>query len=106
MIDTRGELMKSRLREVRISLNMTQEQLAAEFRVSPNTLARWERGESSPDGIGMLDLALEAMEARHKLRDGDFLSKKEAIKQSLLSTNGRLRQRVRHPRHSKLENVG
>ena len=96
----------SSLKETRIALNMTQEQLAAEFEVSPNTLARWERLESVPDGIGMLSLALEALQAKHKLRHPDFLSKKQAIKSSINSTNERLRQRVRHPKTAEVEKVG
>ena len=48
------------LREKRQSLGMTQEQLAAELKVAPNTVARWERGERSIPPY--LDLALETIE--------------------------------------------
>ena len=33
------------LRNFRLDRGMTQAELAEEMRVSPNTLARWERGE-------------------------------------------------------------
>ncbi len=56
------------LRERRIALDMTQEQLAAELEAASNTVARWERGER---GIPpYLSLALETVERnRGKRKD-------------------------------------
>ncbi len=48
------------LRDKREALGMTQEQLATELKVAPNTVARWERGERSIPPY--LDLALETIE--------------------------------------------
>lgn len=48
------------LRGKRALLGMTQEQLAAELNVAPNTVARWERGERSIPPY--LDLAMETVE--------------------------------------------
>lgn len=95
------------LKSARIALNMTQEELAKLFGVTPTTLARWERRDSNPDAPGMLILALEALEGRQKmkmLREPDFLSRKEKTKRSIRDTLNHARQRVRHVR-SKAETV-
>lgn len=55
------------LREKREALGMTQEQLATELKVAPNTVARWERGERSIPPY--LDLALETIE-RNQAKKG------------------------------------
>ena len=54
----------SELRRRRERLRMTQEQLARELGVAPNTVARWERGERSiPPHLA---LALNALESKKK----------------------------------------
>src|SRR6266852_1819617 len=50
------------IKAYRTSLGMTQEQLAKRFGVAANTVARWERDESIPDGAGMLELAFRGQE--------------------------------------------
>ncbi len=49
------------IREARARLGLTQVQLADALGVSPNTLARWERGEIPPVHPTMLRLALERL---------------------------------------------
>jgi len=48
----------------RLSLGMTQAQLASALGATPNTVARWERGELKIERPETLALALEALEAR------------------------------------------
>lgn len=84
------------LRGQRISLNMTQGELAKVLGVSSTTLARWERGESSPDAEGMLELAMEALQMRAALSNPEFIEKKEKIKASISETLAQAKQRVKH----------
>jgi transcriptional regulator with XRE-family HTH domain len=55
------------IKAYRASLGMTQEQLAKRFGVAANTVARWERDESIPDGAGMLELAFRGLEIERGL---------------------------------------
>jgi uncharacterized protein YuzE/DNA-binding XRE family transcriptional regulator len=54
----------ARLKREREAIGVTQAQLGRELSVSPNTIARWERGELRIEHVGMLDLALQALRAR------------------------------------------
>ena len=93
---------KINLREARLALDLTQEELANIFGINANTLARWERNETGPQAPGMLSLALQTLETRRLVRDGDFLSRKEKTKRSIEGTLNRLRKRVKHPRREKV----
>ena len=46
------------IQEMRERLNMTQEQFAATFHISPWTLRKWEQGERTPSGASMVLLWL------------------------------------------------
>ena len=50
------------VRELREQLGMTQLEMANEIGVTPNTIARWERGASKPTPIALK--ALEALARR------------------------------------------
>ena len=51
LLDCLTALMSPRsLKQLRLRLNLTQAAAAALVRVSPNTWARWERGEAKPRG--------------------------------------------------------
>jgi transcriptional regulator with XRE-family HTH domain len=52
------------LRERRKAMGLTQEQLADILGVSPNTIARWERGEMKIPSF--LSLAIETIERKAK----------------------------------------
>jgi transcriptional regulator with XRE-family HTH domain len=85
------------LRGQRLALNLRQEDLAAVFGVTRNTVARWERGEVQPDAPGMLRLALEALSLRHAFGpDSDlsrFIAETEVkIDRALASTRQRIRK--------------
>lgn len=47
-----------RLKELRESFNLTQQDLAKEIKTSQQTIARWERGKSEPSLSALKDLAL------------------------------------------------
>ncbi len=51
----------SKLRREREQLGLSQLGLARKLSVSPNTIARWERGELKIEHPGMLQLALRAL---------------------------------------------
>jgi len=51
----------ARLKRERESLGFSQSELARELSVSPNTIARWERGELKIEHPGMIHLALNAL---------------------------------------------
>jgi transcriptional regulator with XRE-family HTH domain len=63
------------IKRQRLALNLRQEDLAAIFGVTRNTVARWERGEVQPDAPGMLRLALEALRLRHAFGPDSELSR-------------------------------
>jgi len=84
------------LRHQRISLNLTQEELAKILGVTSTTLARWERGESKPDAEGMLELAMEALQARAILGDSERAERRNKIKASVGDTLKQARKRVKH----------
>lgn len=85
------------IKSVRLALNLTQAELAERFGVSSTTLARWERGEVTPEAPGMLALALEALETRLLLDSDEFVSRKERIKLNTKKTLNDARKRVKHP---------
>lgn len=58
------------LKETRDRLGLSQEELANELKVARNTVSRWELGNSKiPE---FLDLALETIERKRKLKDKKF----------------------------------
>jgi len=58
-----AKLDGARLKNEREALGMTQADLGRELNVSPNTIARWERGELKIEHPGMLQLALRSLGA-------------------------------------------
>jgi DNA-binding transcriptional regulator YiaG len=54
----------TRLRREREQIDMSQLELARRLSVSPNTVARWERGELKIEHPGMLELALASLRSR------------------------------------------
>lgn len=61
MKDKIAENISSEIKQKRISLGLTQGQLAKILGVSPNTLARWERGELKPRSIGAILITLDKL---------------------------------------------
>lgn len=55
-------MTKDEIRDRREKLQLTQKQLAARFGLNHNTVSRWESGAIVPEAMGMLDLALTALE--------------------------------------------
>lgn len=54
-------LIGESIRAKRLQLNLTQKQLGDILGVTPNTIARWERGELGVRNVKLLCLALEAL---------------------------------------------
>lgn len=90
-------MINKTVKSARLALNLTQAELAELFGVSSTTLARWERGEVTPDAPGMLDLALEALQMKALLNSDEFIERKGTIKRSIEKTLNDTRQRVKHP---------
>ena len=72
------------LRRQREQLGMSQVELARKLSVSPNTVARWERGELKIEHPGMLQLALASLSATavqakavHRVREEPVRSGKD-----------------------------
>ena len=67
--------MNDRLRNLRMSKRMTQEELAEKLNVSRQTIAKWENGETVPDMIKCSELArifeLQIEDIAHVFLDGD-----------------------------------
>jgi transcriptional regulator with XRE-family HTH domain len=57
-------MLSDEIRTRRKQLGLTQVELGEKLGVSGNTVARWERGEVTPDAPPMLRLALEQLSAR------------------------------------------
>ena len=84
------------LKEQRLSLKMTQKELAQTFGISETTWATWERGEVEPNAPGMLELALEALQARVLINKNEFIERKNKIKASMEKMLSESRQRIKH----------
>lgn len=48
--------MKITLKGARVNAGLTQEQAAAEFRVSKKTVANWEKGFTFPDAVQIKEI--------------------------------------------------
>ena len=58
-----------RIKTLRLSKSMTQEQLAQRLRVSPQAVSKWENGSADPSTTNLLALAkLYGVEAEDLLR--------------------------------------
>ncbi len=62
-------MLPEEIKQKRIALNLTQEELAEKFGVERNTVARWERGVIAPQAIGMLRLAFQSLEIEKGLEN-------------------------------------
>lgn len=58
-----AQLDGAKLRKEREQIGLSQLELARKLSVSPNTVARWERGELKIEHPGMLQLALKSLRA-------------------------------------------
>ena len=59
------------IKETRTALKATQAELGALLEVAPNTVARWERGEVTPDSPRILRLALRQLQLEYDVPDLD-----------------------------------
>jgi len=86
-------MLPEEIREKRIALNLTQEELAKKFGVERNTVARWERGAIVPQAIGMLRLAFQSLEIAKSLEKSEIETLRD-------QQAGKLKKlRVRHAKH-------
>lgn len=86
-------MLPEEIKQNRISLNLTQSELAERFGVDANTVARWERGEVLPKAEGMLRLAFQTLEIEKGLDN----SQVEALRDVQSEKIKRLR--VRHAKN-------
>jgi transcriptional regulator with XRE-family HTH domain len=75
------------IKRARLSLGLSQEELAQLFGTTGNTVARWERDESTPAYPGILRLAFEALQVRKLSHEDDEL------KQLIAETSERIDKR-------------
>ena len=60
--DVPEQLPPERIKEIRASLGLTQEEFARQVGVSFSTVSRWENGRGSPSRLALLQIArLQAM---------------------------------------------
>ncbi len=52
------------IRQTRENLKLTQVELAEYLGVASNTIARWERGDATPESVKLVELALFGLEIR------------------------------------------
>lgn len=80
--------------EIRNELGLTQEELAWIFGVHPQTVSRWERGESGPEAGGAVRFALEFFKlCDQMLKDEVFSTLDERIDEMTA-----LREKIRRDR--------
>lgn len=86
-------MLPEEIKQKRIALNLTQEELAKKFGVERNTVARWERGVIVPPALGMLRLAFQTLEIEKGLENSRI--------ENLLGTQSEKikKLRVRHAKH-------
>lgn len=82
------------IRRQRMALNLTQDELGEKFGVSGNTIARWEREELKPTGIGMMQLAFRALEIESAFQKPELVEKLDNIKKQNADAVERIR--VKH----------
>ena len=65
------------IRELRLLLNLTQEQLATNLGVTFSTISRWENGRSKPSPLGMqkIEILLQQTSDKGKSLLDKYLSK-------------------------------
>jgi transcriptional regulator with XRE-family HTH domain len=63
------------MKRYRLFLNLTQVEIAAQFGVTSNTYARWERNEVTPDSPELIALGFETLLNRKVIADADILRK-------------------------------
>jgi|GEM_PF-801565 len=66
-------MLHTELKSRRLALGLTQRQLASAIEVSPNTVARWERGELAIDRPNVLRFILNEMQRDRAARGADWL---------------------------------
>jgi transcriptional regulator with XRE-family HTH domain len=86
-------MLPEEIKQKRLALNLTQEELAEKFGVERNTVARWERGAIVPQAKGMLSLAFQTLEIEKKLQTAGI----EALLDSQSKKINRLR--IRHAKN-------
>ena len=62
-----------RIRNYRISRGLTQAELAERLKFTPQTVSKWERGQSAPDIVVLSDLCCALGITASLLLDGDFV---------------------------------
>ena len=86
-------MLPEEIREKRIALDLTQEELAEKFGIERNTVARWERGAIVPQAIGMLRLAFQSLEIEKGLENFEIETLRERQSEKIK------RLRVRHAKN-------
>lgn len=93
-------MIATEIRSTRQRLKLTQGQLAEAFGVALNTVSRWENGTSTPEGKGMIRLALKQLESEDLFSNEEMVkqieAKIEALRQSKLELTAVVK-RGKHP---------
>lgn len=90
------EKVKNKIKELRISKNLTQQQLANELHVTKQAISKWEKGKSIPDitsiellssffGVSTDYLINDSVESKHETPTAIFSKHKSKLKVVLIS---------------------
>lgn len=86
-------MLPEEIKEKRIALNLTQNELAEIFGVNRLTVARWEQGRIVPQALGMLRLAFQSLEIENRLQSSNL----EKLRDDLSEKVSKLR--IRHAKN-------
>lgn len=84
------------LKEQRLSLNLTQKEIADILGVTSTSWASWEREEVEPNAPGMLQLALEMLQLRNTLESPKMQEMRLKVTASVEKRLTETRQRIKH----------
>ena len=94
-------MLSQEIKATRLRLKLTQGQLAEKFGVALNTISRWENGTSTPEGEGMIRLALRQLESEALFSNQELVTQMEKKIEALRQSKAELTALVKSNKKSK-----